>query len=128
VSRNLPMGAPWFEVAMHLFVRGLHATPARHHPWLHSFNWTYPVAPRQCSTFTVDVNGTEVVLPLKVLIVPVGPPPSSHEVRKVMEVAFPTNSMNVGFQISAAMSKFLGLISSHLFNFFDHFLVIFSFS
>jgi len=100
-------------------------------PTVFGFNWTYPVAPRQCSTFTVDLNGTEVVLPLKVLIVPVGPPPSSHEVRKVMEVAFPTNSMNVSFQISAAMSKFVGLISSHLFNFFDHSLdclVAFSFS
>ena len=118
MSRNLPMGAPWFEVAMHLFVRGLHATPARHHPWLRSpppnCVWIQ-LDPRQCSTFTVDVNGTEVVLPLKVLIVPVGPPPSSHEVRKVMEVAFPTNSMNVSFQISAAMSIFVGLISSHLF-------------
>src|SRR5438445_601071 len=78
-----------------------------------SFNWEYPSAPRQCSTFTVVVTGKDIVFPLKILIVPVGPSPLTHEVRNVMEVAFPTNGTTANFQLPyPASSKFTGLVSS----------------
>ena len=82
-------------------------------PAAFAFTWDYPVAARQCSNFTVVVTGTDVVFPLTVLIVPVGPSPLAHEVRKVMEVPFPTNATTVSFQLPYPMgSKFVGLVST----------------
>jgi len=82
-------------------------------PTAFAFTWDYPVAPRQCSNFTVVVTGTNVVFPLTVLIVPVGPSPLAHEVRKVMEVPFPTNATTLNFQLPYPKgSKFVGLVST----------------
>ena len=83
-------------------------------PTVFGFNWSYPVAPRQCSTFTVNLTDidNDVVFPLKVLIVPVGPSPLTYEVRKVMEVAFPSNKTIVSFQLPYPTgSKFIGMVS-----------------
>src|SRR5438309_115391 len=60
------------------------------------FNWTYPVAPRQCSNLTITVTG-DIFFPLKALIVPIGPSPLNYEVRKVIEVAFDANATSVSF-------------------------------
>ena len=82
-------------------------------PTVFAFNWSYPVAPRQCSTFTITLTGGGIVFPLTALIVPVGPSPLIHEVRKVMEVPFPTNATTVSFQLPYPMgSKFVGLVST----------------
>jgi len=82
-------------------------------PTAFGFTWDYPVAARQCSTFTVAVNGSDVVFPLKVLLVPVGPSPLPFEVRKVVEIPFPATSLNLSFQLPyPTNSKFVGLVST----------------
>ena len=96
-------------------------------PTVFGFTWNYPVAARQCSTFSVVVNGTDVVFPLRVLLVPVGPSPLPFEVRKVMEVIFPTSSLNVSFTLPyPTNSKFVGLVSAIVFS-FDELLIILGF-
>ena len=82
-------------------------------PTTFAFNWSYPLAPRQCSNFTVVVSNIgDVVFPLKVLIVPVGPSPLTYEVRKVIEVNFPGNTTTVSFQLPYPTgSTFVGLVS-----------------
>ena len=87
-------------------------------------NWTYPVAPRQCSNLTITVTG-DIFFPLKALIVPIGPSPLNYEVRKVMEVPFGANATSVSFLLPYPTgSKFDGFVSrSHIYyiSFLKHF-------
>ncbi len=72
------------------------------------------MAARQCSPFSVVVNGTDVVFPLRILLVPVGPSPLAFEVRSVTEVTFPADSLIVNFTLPYPTgSRFVGLVSSH---------------
>lgn len=82
-------------------------------PSAFAFNWSFPLAARQCSNFTVAVSDIgDVVFPLKVLIVPVGPSPLTYEVREVIEVAFPGNATTVSFQLPYPTgSMFVALVS-----------------
>ncbi len=75
------------------------------------YNWTYPIAPRQCSNLTITVAG-DIFFPLKALIVPIGPSPLNYEVRKVIEVPFGTNATSVSFLLPYPTgSKFDGFVS-----------------
>ena len=78
------------------------------------YNWSsLPV--QQCSNLIVTVAGADFLFPLKALVVPVGPSPLRYEVRKVIEVAFPTNSTTVSFPLPyPAGSGFVVLVSTDI--------------
>jgi len=86
-----------------------------------AYTWSFNAPPQQCSNLTVSLTGSGGKPPYRILVLPSGPTPLKNnlEVRRILDVSFPSDSTAVTFQLKyPANSQLVAVVSTVFFIFF----------